>query len=298
MKTKTLLSLIATLFMLPLTAFADDPLNGRWVKKDSYGQDYNVLDLSLDQPSCIGAYSEGYMDGISLQFDKIISRSENDVTLGANYGSTAKIKYNPLKKTINIRVYWQGEKTPRVNQTFSEKELINMTISTKDQDIVDYDDEKTVIGKAKIGEMFKWTGVNTYDKSIVLLPNGKKALLAGWQSSAEPIDSFVLGKEYVVADENGKSSLEFELLKDGIVRMVETYMFAPTPNGGIRPALVRSYLGVIKGNRIILTHSAGMEGSYSETLEEFQPMKKAIEVIYITTGDMIFEGKEYDESRH
>lgn len=132
----------------------------------------------------------------------------------------------------------------------------------------------------------------------MLLPNGKKGLLAGWQSSAEPIDSFVLGKEYVVADENGKSSLEFELLKDGIVRMVETYMLPPNPNGSMGTAAVSSYLGIIKGNRIILTHSAGMEGAYSETLKEFQPMDKALEVIYITTGDMIFEGKEHHESMH
>ena len=75
-------------------------------------------------------------------------------------------------------------------------------------------------------------------------------------------------------------------------------MYPPTPSGGIRPALVESYLGVIKGNRIILTHSGGMSGACSTTFEEFSPMEKPLAIIYIHDEKILFDGNEYSFSRY
>lgn len=102
--------------------------------------------------------------------------------------------------------------------------------------------------------------------------DGRKGIVHGNLSPEEPIDENVIGSEWVCSPDDGEDvriSLDIELLGDDMVRIVETTMYPPTPTGAIRMADVASYPGMIKGNRIILTHSAGMDGSYSTTFEEF-----------------------------
>lgn len=65
-------------------------------------------------------------------------------------------------------------------------------------------------------------------------------------------------------------------------------------------AYVASYLGMIKGNRIILTHSAGMDGSYSTTFEEFSQMDSPLEIIYRPgiVYQISFNGKDFCKSNN
>lgn len=307
MKTKTLLVSLLILLAVPFSVLASSPLlNGNWKKKNSFGDQYKTLRLNLNNPDKLGNFSIYEMDGLYVNFDKILSRSENAVRLEEDRGYTrytADIRYTPADQTVSITITESGNRTPIEKETFRENEHLTTIISIDKQNILSADNVNVKIGVAEKGEPFPWAGESYYSGSyageVILLPDGRKGLISGTPSPKEVFDSSVFSKSWETsANDMGNDNLEMELFKDGIVRAVNTHMYPPTPSGGIRPALVESYLGVIKGNRIILTHTGGMAGAYSTTFEEFSPMEKPLSIIYIHDEEILFDGNEYSFSRY
>lgn len=308
MKTKTLLISLLILLVVPFSGLASSPLlNGNWKKKNSFGDQYKTLSLDLDDNSgYLGGFSINEMDGLSIHFNKILSRSENAVRLEDDKGYVkyiADIRYNPTDQTVSITITESGNRTPIEKETFRENEHLTTVISIDKQNILSADNVNVKIGVAEKGEPFLWAGKTycsgSYAGEVILLPDGRKGLISGTPSPREVFDSSVFSKSWETsANDMGNDNLEMELLKDGIVRAVNTHMYPPTPSGGIRPALVESYLGVIKGNRIILTHAGGMTGACSTTFEEFSPMEKPLAIIYIHDEEILFDGNEYSFSRY
>lgn len=284
MKAKHFLVAFLAMLIVPFAIGAANPFDGIWQKNNSWGEPYNDLRLSIDNPSAPGSYNELEMDGVGVTFSKIIARGENSVTLADDYGYTGKITYDPAGQTLKIKIFAQDGKTAIVNLSFDEKKHhLTMVVANDNCDIVSPADESVKIGVARKGEMFKYSGKSTYSGHEIVLPDGRKGIVHGNLSPEEPIDENVIGSEWVCSPDDGEDvriSLNIELLGDDMVRIVETTMYPPTPTGAIRMADVASYLGMIKGNRIILTHSAGMDGSYSTTFEEFSQMDSPLEIIY------------------
>lgn len=81
MKTKHFLVAFLAMLIVPFAIGAANPFDGIWQKNNSWGEPYNDLRLSIDNPSAPGSYNELEMDGIGVTFSKIIARGENSVTL-------------------------------------------------------------------------------------------------------------------------------------------------------------------------------------------------------------------------
>lgn len=236
------------------------------------------------------------MDGIGIYIDKFQTYNGNTATFAdSNYKAT--ITYNPADKSIRIKAYNSCSKEPIVNRVFHDSDKMKYIVAVSDENITDNPEGGNSLGKIKAGDCLPINGKIHMGNYGVTLPDGREGYMSGQLCKSRAMLDEAFPKEWITFDkkENAQITLEFEPIGNGMMKVIETTMWAPLPNGSIPMAGISSYIGTVHENKLTLTKSGGMTGAYSDNPADFEDMESPEEIIFIPViyDGILFDGNKF-----
>lgn len=287
-------------------ATKEDFFDGMW--KITLDNGINI-DLSLQQPiTWYGVDEEGI---IEYRFHKLISQTPNSMTFQStdNPDCTLILTHDNDKQSMNVKIKY--EKETIIDETYYEPlHKANYLYVNGHTEIKGGIPPSNSLGYAELGDRFLYRNIFKYGCHGIYLPDGKPAWLEVGTANfdvSEPIlsESFprewTCGKEYKSNGQPIGQQYNMYIEKIGGNRIMVTYeMMAPVRLSDgqlLGMADMTKYLGVIKGNRIILNKESNDWTAEANDIEKFQNMDKPLEMVYIPGCCWImFDGNKFLQS--
>lgn len=267
---------------------------GEWEICNQYGPVCR-LSVNLSDPNetgILGFYEDlDGMEGYHFDFKTLVFKNSKCAYFrDENYG--INMFYTPEDKSMRLLVKNEDTDKTVIDKVFKATDKMKYVVATDDCDIMSEPGGKgKLLAKAKKGDCFPLRANFSYFDKEVALPDGSIGYMFGQMCGSAPFDNESFSKEWVTMDENAQITLEFEKIGNGLIKVIETTMFAPNSNGSIPMADVWAYIGKPETNRLVLTKKGWMDVAASDNPADFEVMETAIEIKYIPT---IYDGILYD----
>ncbi|MCM1140265.1 MAG: hypothetical protein NC453_16990 [Muribaculum sp.] len=267
---------------------------GEWEICNQYGPTCR-LSVNLNDPNesgQLGFYEDlDGMEGYHFDLKTLVSQNNKSAHFKGD-NCDIQMTYNPEDKSMRLLVKRADTGKTAVDKVFKDTDKMKYVVATDDCDIMSEPGGKgKLLAKAKKGDCLPLIESLSYFDKKVTLPDGNSGYMFGQMCGSDPFNRESFSKEWVTMDENAQITLEFEKIGNGLIKVIETTMFAPQPNGSIRMAGVMAYIGKPEANRLVLTKKGWMDVAVSDNPDDFDEMEMPEEIKYIP---VIYDGILYD----
>lgn len=274
---------------------------GEWEIHNQYGPVCR-LSVNLNDPNetgLLGFYED--LDGMEgYHFDLktlVFKNSKTAYFRDGNYG--INMFYTPEDKSMRLLVKNEDTNETVIDKVFKATDKMKYVIATEDCDIMSEPGGKgKLLAKAKRGDCFPLIESLSYFDKKVTLPDGNSGYMFRQMCGSASFYRENFSKEWVTMDENAQITLEFEKIRNGLIKVTETTMFAPGPDGSTRMADVWAYIGKPETNRLVLTKKGWMDVAASDNPADFDDMETPKEIKYVPGiyDGILFDGNAFHAS--
>lgn len=276
---------------------------GEWEIHNQYGPVCR-LSVNLNDPNetgRLGFYED--LDGMEgYHFDLktlVFKNSKTAYFRDENYG--INMFYTPEDKSMRLLVKNEDANETVIDKVFKATDKMKYVIATDDCDIMSEPGGKgKLLAKAKKGDCLPLIASFSYFDKEVELSDGNSGYMFGQMCGSAPFYRESFSKEWSTMDEyeNAQITLEFEKIGNGLIKVIETTMFAPNSNGSIPMANVNAYIGKPEANRLVLTKKGWMDVATSDNPADFDDMETPKEIKYVPGiyDGILFDGNAFHAS--